>query len=388
MQKVRTLRKMTKSKTIKKKVNKDILPASYKKLLESIKMQAREAQSSAVEKVNQQMVSFYWAVGKAVHQKLYKENWGNAVIETLSNDLQKEFKGSLGFSKSNIYSMVSFYRVTLENPIFQSLTGKLSWTHIALLLVQIKDKEKLNFYAQKTVEQNWSVRILKHQIELKAFERTAKTQTNFKKTLPQKNEKHLSSAVKDEYIFDFLGLQDEFSERELEQALLKKINEFLVEMGGVFTYVGNQFRLTVDGDDFFIDVLLFHRRLRCLVAIELKIGEFKPEYAGKMQFYLSALNEQVKQPEENPSIGIILCKSKKRTIVEYALKTAQQPMAVATYRVTTELPKNLKNELPSPEQMESLFEIKEVIFQSSTGKLQSRKKSGKRVVKVTRKKAK
>lgn len=378
---------MTRTKTTMKKANKDILPANYNKLLESIKVQAREAQSRAVERVNQELVAFYWSVGKVVHQKLDKEKWGNAIIETLSKDLQKEFKGSLGFSKSNIYMMVSFYRATLENPIFQTVSGKLSWSHISLLLREFEDKNKLNFYAQKSVEQRWSVRILKHQIELKAFDRAAKSQTNFKQALPQKSEKHLLGSMKDEYVFDFLGLQEEFSERELEQALLKKINEFLVEMGGVFTYVGNQFRLTVDDDDFFIDVLLFHRRLRCLVAIELKIGEFKPEYAGKMQFYLSALNEQVKQPEENPSIGIILCKSKKRTIVEYALKTAQQPMAVATYRVTTELPKNLKNELPSPEQMESLFEIKEPIFQTPSGKLESKKKARVRPPR-TRKRAK
>lgn len=364
-------------KKTSKKVSKEILPASYQKLLESIKVHAHKAQSRAVEKVNHELVMFYWSVGKAIHGKLYLEKWGSAIIETLSKDLQKEFKGSLGFSKSNIYMMVTFYRATLESPIFQTLSGKLSWSHISLLLGELEDKNKLNFYAQKSVEQNWSVRILKHQIEIKTFERAVKTQNNFKQTLPQKSENHLSTSMKDEYIFDFLGLQEEFSERELEQALLNKINKFLVEMGGVFTYVGNQYRLTVDGDDFFIDVLLFHRRLRCLVAIELKIGEFKPEYAGKMQFYLSALNQQVKQPEENSSIGIILCKSKKRTIVEYALKNTKQPMAIATYRVTTELPKNLKNELPSLKQMESLFEIKDANFQTPSGKLENKKKTKK-----------
>jgi len=191
--------------------------------------------------------------------------------------------------------------------------------------------------------------------------------------------------VKDEYVFDFLSLQDEFTERDLEQALLKKINAFLIEMGGVFTYFGNQYRLTVDGDDFFIDVLLFHRRLRCLVAIELKIGEFKPEYAGKMQFYLTALNDLVKQPEENPSIGIILCKSKKRTVVEYALKNAKQPMAVATYKVTTHLPEKHRKELPNQKQMESLFELKEAVFQTPSGKLERSKASPKKTTKKSRK---
>ena len=177
--------------------------------------------------------------------------------------------------------MVNFYQVGQRSPISQTLSGKLSWSHISILVGKLKDKtEPLSFYAKKSVEQGWSVRVLEHQIELKNFERTTKNQINFKATFPKKSDAHLSTSVK-----------DEFTERDLEQALLKKINAFLIEMGGVFTWVGNQYQLTVDGDDFFVDVLLFHRRLRYLVAIELKIGEFKPEYAGKMQFYLTALND-------------------------------------------------------------------------------------------------
>lgn len=345
---------------IKKSVRKDIIPSGYLKLLNQIKKDAREAQHRASQKVNHELVALYWSIGKSIDKRIQKENWGSFVISTLAKDLQKEFSGSLGFSKTNLYLMVSYYRVTQSNPIFQTLSGKLSWSHISILMGELKDKNlHLSFYAQKSVEQGWSVRVLKHQIELKNFERTGKKQNNFKMTLTKKSEAHLSTSVKDEYIFDFLSLQDEFTERDLEQALLKKINAFLIEMGGVFTYVGNQYKLSVDGDDFFIDLLLYHRRLRCLVAIELKIGEFKPEYAGKMQFYLTALNELVKQPEENPSIGIILCKSKKRTVVEYALKNAKQPMAVATYRVTTHLPEDLRKELPSQKQMESLFELNE-----------------------------
>jgi predicted nuclease of restriction endonuclease-like (RecB) superfamily len=262
--------------------------------------------------------------------------------------------------------MVNFYRTTQHNPIVRPLAGQLSWTQISVLLDKFYDQSpQLNYYAQKTVELGWSVRVLEHQIELKSFERSAKTQNNFNPALSDK----LGMAIKDEYVFDFLSFNEEFTERELEQALLKKINSFLSEMGGVFTYVGNQYRLTVDGDDFFIDVLLFHRKLRCLVAIELKIGDFKPEYAGKMQFYLAALDDLVKQPDEAPSIGIILCKSKKRTIVEYALKSATLPMAVATYKVSTHLPEELKKELPSQKQMESLFELEDSIFPSPAGKL-------------------
>ncbi len=197
---------------------------------------------------------------------------------------------------------------------------------------------------------------MEHQIEAKTFDSSKKTQSNFKISLPKAASRELLASVKDDYVFDFLNLQEAHSEKQLEQGLLAKINAFLIEMGGVFTFVRNQYRLTVDGDDFFVDTLLFHRRLRCMVAIELKIGEFKPEYAGKRQFYLTALNETAQQPGESPSIGIILCKSKKKTIVEYALNDAKHPIAVATYIVNKDLPTKLQKELPSPKQMESLFE--------------------------------
>lgn len=346
------------------------IPTGYTQVLNQIKTDARKAQSRAAQKVNHELVSLYWSIGKSLDLRIQEENWGSAVITTLAKDLQAEFSGSLGFSKSNLYLMVNFYRTTQQNPIFRPLAGKLSWTHISVLLDNFYEQtSQLNFYAQKSIEQGWTVRVLEHQIERQAFERTAKTQNNFNPALSDK----LGMAIKDEYVFDFLSLQDEFTERDLEQALLKKINAFLIEMGGVFTYVGNQYRLTVDGDDFFIDLLLYHRRLRSLVAIELKVGEFKPEYAGKMQFYLAALDDLVKQPDEAPSIGIILCKSKKRTIVEYALKTSAQPMAIATYRLTADLPEELVKELPSQRQMESLFELKDSIVPPVAGLLEKQK---------------
>ena len=174
--------------------------------------------------------------------------------------------------------------------------------------------------------------------------------------MPEKTQPHASLAIKDEYIFDFLGLGHEHSELELEQALLRKINRFLVEMGGTFTFAGNQFRIEVGGQDFFIDILLYHRRLKCFVAVDLKIGEFKPEYAGKMQFYLTALDDLIKSKDENPSIGMILCKEKNRTIVEYALRSSTKPIGVAEYKIVQKLPQKFKNELPSPQIIQKLFE--------------------------------
>jgi predicted nuclease of restriction endonuclease-like (RecB) superfamily len=186
-----------------------------------------------------------------------------------------------------------------------------------------------------------------HQIENKTYEKYLLNQTNFDETLPTKYQKQAKFAIKDEYTFDFLELSEEHSEKELENSLMEKIRQFLVEMGGYFCFIGNQYRMKVENEDFFIDLLLFHRKLNCLIAIELKIGKFKPEYAGKMQFYLSVLNDKIKLANENPSIGIIICKSKNRTIVEYALKDTNKPIGVATYNITDKLPKKLSKYLPS-----------------------------------------
>jgi predicted nuclease of restriction endonuclease-like (RecB) superfamily len=355
------------------------LPKSYIKVLNEIKTKARNAQISAIKRVNQELILLYWNIGKILDHKIKSEKWGSAIIDSLVVDLQKEFTGSLGFSRSNLYQMVKFYQIYGKLKIVQTLSGQLSWSHFNLLLSSCETEKERTFYAKKSIEHGWSVRVLNHQIEAKAFESSKKTQSNFKSTLPKVANRELLNSIKDEYVFDFLDLEESHSEKQLEQGLLQKINAFLIEMGGVFSFIGNQYRLTVDGDDFFVDILLFHRRLRCMVAIELKIGEFKPEYAGKMQFYLTALNETAQQPGENPSIGIILCKSKKKTIVEYALKEAKQPIAVATYRVTTELPIELRKELPTPKQIETLFKITDAnpIVQTVSGQL--KKKKAKRV---------
>ena len=202
----------------------------------------------------------------------------------------------------------------------------------------------------------WTKNVLIHQIENQSYEKTLLGQTNFDKALTPKLRAQAKLAVKDEYTFDFLELGEEHAERELERALVGRIEQFLRAMGGLFAFVGSQYRLEVDGREFFIDLLLFHRRLRCLVAIELKVGEFQPEFVGKMQFYLTALDRQVREKGENPSIGIILCKEKRRTIVEYALFDATKPIGVATYRILKRLPKELKGQLPGPEEIARLLE--------------------------------
>ena len=294
-----------------------------------------------------------------IHDKMTRESWGNAVIESIAKELQAEFPGTKGFSVRNLYYMRDFYLAYVESSFLQTLSAEISWSHNILILKGINDREARCFYMQKSVENGWSYRVLQHQIELGTYQRSLNSQNNFKQALPAEVGSRMNVTVKDEYIFDFLGLHDAHSERELETSILRRINLFLIEMGGAYTFAGNQFKLTVDGDEFFIDILLFHRRLKCLVAIELKIGEFKPEYAGKMQFYLNALEANERQEGENPPIGIILCKSKKKTIVEYSLRDASRPMAVATYRVTEHLPPRLKKELPTAKQVESLLDLNE-----------------------------
>jgi predicted nuclease of restriction endonuclease-like (RecB) superfamily len=232
---------------------------------------------------------------------------------------------------------------------------EIAWAHNIVIMEKCKTDLPREYYLRMAKKFGWTKNVLIHQIENQSYEKTLISQTNFTKTLPEKIKKQASLAVKDEYTFDFLELSDKHSEAELERAMLAKLNRFLIEMGGIFAFMGNQFRLEIDGEEYFIDLLLYHRRLKCLVAIELKIGKFLPEYVGKMQFYLSALDARIKEKSEHPSIGIILCKEKKRTIVEYALKDSNKPIAVASYRITPTLPKELRNELPSPEQIQRLL---------------------------------
>jgi predicted nuclease of restriction endonuclease-like (RecB) superfamily len=236
------------------------------------------------------------------------------------------------------------------------LVREIACSHNLVILERCTDPLEREFFIRMTRKFGWSKNVLIHQIENQSYEKTLLGQTNFDKTLTPKLRAQAKLAVRDEYTFDFLELGEEHAERELERALVGRIEQFLRAMGGLFAFVGSQYRLEVEGREFFIDLLLFHRRLRCLVAIELKVGEFQPEFVGKMQFYLTALDRQVREEGENPSIGIILCKEKRRTIVEYALYNATKPIGVTTYRIVKRLPKELKGQLPSPEEIAKLLE--------------------------------
>jgi predicted nuclease of restriction endonuclease-like (RecB) superfamily len=333
-----------------------IIKSDYEKFLAEIKERIRQSQYDALKAVNKELIKLYWDIGKMIVEKQKKYGWGKSIVENLARDLQKEFSGMRGLSSRNLWYMRDFYLTYKDKPKLQPLVAEISWTHNIIIMERCKDDLEREFYIRMSRKFGWSKNVLIHHIENKTYEKTLSGQTSFEKTLPEKLKHQAKLAVKDEYIFDFLELTEEHSEMELERAIIAKINKFLIEVNGMFAFIGNQFRIEINDKEFFIDILLYHRHLKCLVAIDLKVSEFKPEYVGKIQFYLSALDEKVKLPDENPSIGIIICKEKDRTIVEYALRDTNKPISVATYKVTSKLPKNLRNQLPSPEQIQELIE--------------------------------
>ena len=331
-------------------------PQDYPRLLSEIKERIRSAQYEALKAVNKELVGLYWDIGRMIVERQDVEGWGKAVVEQLAADLRTEFPGVGGFSASNLWRMKAFFEAYNGLEKLAPLVREIGWSHNLAILERCKDPLEREFYLRMTRKFGWSKNVLIHQIDNQSYEKSLLGQTNFDQALTPELRAQAKLAVKDEYTFDFLELGEEHSERELERALIARIEDFLRAMGGMFAFMGSQYRLEVDGKEFFIDLLLFHRRLRCLVAIELKVGEFLPEFVGKMQFYLAALDRQVRQEDENPSIGIILCKEKSRTIVEYALHDARKPIGVATYEMTKTLPKALKGQLPSPKDIAHLLE--------------------------------
>lgn len=326
-----------------------IAPSDYAEFLAQLKAQIRQRQVQALRAVNHELVGLYWDLGQSIHQKQQALGWGKAVVQNLSRDLQAEFPGRNGFSAQNLWLMLQFFREYSAMPKLQPLVREISWAKNLVILGRCKNDLEREFYLRATARFGWTKAVLQHQIDNKSYEKYLLNQTNFDQALPAELRDQAALAIKDHYTFDFLELAQEHSERQLEQALVQNLRNFLAEMGGTFTFVGNQHRLEVGGQEYFIDLLLFHRRLRCLVAIELKIGDFKPEHKGKMEFYLEALDSQERVPGENAPIGIIICRSKNKTIVEYALRNALRPLGVATYAVVPQLPDDYKADLPSPE---------------------------------------
>jgi len=335
----------------------------YVDFVVSVKQRILQSQYEALKSVNKELIGLYWDIGKSIVEKQDAFGWGKSVVKTLAEDLQQVFVGIKGFSIRNLWNMRLFYLEYCNDSKLQPLVREISWTKNILILQKCKDVLQKEFYIQMTKRYGWTKNVLINHIENQSYEKFLLNQTNFDETIPKKYKDQVKLAVKDEYVFDFLELGEEHSERELETAIVKNIGKFLTQMGNDFTFMGNQYRLEVDGEEYFIDLLLFHRRLKSLIAVELKIGKFKPEYAGKMNFYLSALNDMVRIEDENPSIGIIICKDKNRTTVEYALRDSNKPIGVSSYQLLDKLPSDLQSFLPSSEEIAerlSIFNDKEL----------------------------
>ena len=329
------------------------LPPGYAELLEDLKARIRKAQIKAALSANRELVLLYWQIGREILKRQREEGWGAKVIDRLAQDLRREFPEMKGLSPRNLKYMRAFAEAYPDERFVQQFVAQIPWGHNCVLLDKVKDPTERVWYIQQTIEHGWSRNVLVHQIESGLYHRQGKAITNFERTLPAPQSDLARSLIKDPYVFDFLSLGPEAQERELERALLEHLRDFLLELGMGFAFVGSQYRLEVGGEEFYIDLLFYQLRLRCYVVIELKIGEFKPEYAGKMNFYLSAVDELLRHPEDRPSIGLILCKTKNRLVAEYALRDMSKPMGVATYRVGEALPAELQEGLPSVEELEA-----------------------------------
>lgn len=333
----------------------ELLPAAYGSLLAEVKGRIRAAQYEALRAVNRELIALYWDIGRLIAERQEGSTWGQGVVQQLAVDLRAEFPGVGGFSASNLWRMRLFYGAYAANEKLAPLVREIGWSHNLLVLEKCHNDLEREFYLKMTKRHGWTKNVLALQIDNQTYEKTLANQTNFAQTLP--NAAQATLAVKDEYTFDFLELADEHSEKQLEAALLGRIEPFLREMGGKLAFIGSQYRLEVGDQEYFLDLLLYHRALRCLVVIELKTGPFLPEYTGKMQFYLAVLNDRERQDGENPPLGIILCRTKNETIVEYALRESNQPIGVATYRLTPDLPREFKGQLPEPEQIALLLQL-------------------------------
>jgi predicted nuclease of restriction endonuclease-like (RecB) superfamily len=297
------------------------------------------------------MVMLYWNIGNIINAK---SKWGNKFVENLARDIKLEFPTTKGYSIRNLKYMAKFSKITPDLEIVQTISAQLSWSHNTALLDKVKDGKKRLWYAKKTIENGWTLDKMEHHIESEMYERQeiAKKTSNYQSRLPQPQGDLAAQTLKDPYVFDFITYHEGMIEQEIENELCNHITKFLLELGNGFAFVGNQYHLEIENEDFYIDLLFYHLKLRCYVVIELKTGKFKPEYAGKLNFYLSAVDDLLRTNNDNPSIGILLCKNKKGMIAEYALKDIEKPIGVSEYKLFEKLPQKYKKLLPSATDIE------------------------------------
>lgn len=381
--------------------SKSMVDIGYQQWLIKLKDKIRNSQLRAALKVNTELLSLYWEIGKELSEKQDQAGWGDKIITQLATDLRNEFPDMKGFSRSNIFNISKWYRFYSRlpklvqqpvgliknskkasgNQLVQQPVGQLPvvlsqvpWGHHIQIITKIHDPAEAIFYLHQTAINSWSRSVLLHQIDSDLFQRKGNAITNFNSTLPKTQSDLARETLKNPYIFDFLGLTEEIQERELERALIQHIKKFMLELGRGFAYVGNQYNLKVEGDEYYLDLLFFNFQLDCFVVFELKVGEFKPEFAGKLNFYINTIDEQIRGAQHKPTIGVLLCKTPNDTVVKYALKGIKTPMGVSEYELTKALPKQLKAEMPTIKELEHEIEKETIEFQEHLNPVDARLK--------------
>jgi predicted nuclease of restriction endonuclease-like (RecB) superfamily len=337
------------------KKGRTVLPKGYEALLGQIKERIASARLRAALAVNRELVLLYWQIGREIVDRQEREGWGAKVIDRLAGDLRRSFPEMTGLSPRNLKYMRAFAQAWPEEPIVQQAAAQIPWFHNCILLDKIKNPEERLWYARSAIENGWSRSVLVHWIESDLYKRQGKAQTNFEKTLPALQSDLARETLKDPYSFEFLTIAGDAAEQEIERGLVAHIRQFLIELGAGFAFLGQQYRLEIGGEDFYIDLLFYHVKLRCYIVIDLKTTPFKPEFAGKMNFYLSAVDDLLRHSSDEPSIGISLCKAKNQVVAEYALRDLAKPVGVASYvtKLVESLPAALRGSLPSPKELEA-----------------------------------
>jgi len=329
------------------------IPADYPELLSQLKERIRTAQVKAALAVNSDLVCLYWSIGRDISDRMATATWGTKTIDRLSGDLIKAFPDSSSFSARNLMFMRRFAEAWPDEQIVKQLVSQIPWGHNVRLLGAVKDPQQRVWYVQQTIQNGWSRNVLLHQIDTGLYARQGKALTNFETRLPAPQSDLAHQLIKDPYNFEFLTLAEQAHENELQRGLLAHLRDFMVELGVGFAFVGSRVHLEVGDEDFYLDLLFYHLKLRCFVVIDLKTGKFKPEYAGKMNFYLAAVDDMLRHEDDQPSIGLILCRDKNKVVVEYSLKDMQKPIGVPQYKLTETLPDDLSGQLPTVEQLEA-----------------------------------
>lgn len=329
------------------------IPPDYIEWLSDIKSRVTAARQRTVLAANAELIQLYWQIGRDILQRKQSANWGDKVLDRLASDLRAAFPEMKGFSSRNLKYMRYFAEHCPRQAFGQQPAAQMPWFHVVTLLTKLADTGAREWYAQRAIAEGWSRTSLELSIRNRLHERQGQAVTNFGVRLPAPHSELAHEALKDPYLFDFLGLGDKAHEREIENALVRHITQFLLELGNGFAFVGRQFRLEVSDKEFFIDLLFYHTRLKCYVVVELKATEFKPEHAGQLNFYLTAVDRQVKAPDDNPTIGLLLCKTQDRLVAEYALHGIDKPIGVAEYELVRALPERLVTSLPTVEELEN-----------------------------------